>query len=96
MYTTENKFIDFYSDRPSSEEVSKFIENVIAERNLYLISKYGNINRNLEYGPQLDNLNWLLNSKAISKKKYDEKLNELNLLFNSNQANSPIGFISKS
>jgi len=68
LYTTENKLIEFYSNIPSNTEVANFIENVINERNIYLLSKYGSINRNLEYAPQLDNLNWLLNTKAISKK----------------------------
>ncbi len=95
LYTTDNKFIDFYSDKPSTEEVSRFIENLLNERNSFLVSRYGNPNRNLEYAPQLENLNWLLNTKAISKAKYDEKLMELNSLFGSHQNVNPIGFSPK-
>ncbi|OIQ97371.1 hypothetical protein GALL_206310 [mine drainage metagenome] len=94
LYTTENKLIEFYADKPNENEVNEFIEELLNERTTYLVSKYGNPNRNLEYAPQLDNLNWLLNVKAITKSTYDEKIRELNSLFN-NISNSPIGFVKQ-
>ena len=92
LQTTENKIIAFVTSKNTFDTVNDFIEELIAERNLYLISKYGNLTKNLEYGHQLESLNWLLNNRAISKEKYDEKVNELNILFNSHLSNKPIGF----
>jgi hypothetical protein len=65
---------------------------MIHERNKYLASKYGQLNRNMEYGGQLENLNWLLNNRAITKEYYDQKVAELNALFHTNVGNNPIGF----
>ncbi len=92
LQTTENRIIAFLANKTNLDEVNDFIEQLLIERNLYLVSKYGNLNRNLEFGPQLENLNWLLNNRAISKAKYDEKVQELNILFNSHLSNKPIGF----
>lgn len=92
LQTTENKVIEFLAKKDTFDIVNDFVENVLTERNLYLVSKYATLNRNLEYAAQLDNLNWLLNNRAISKEKYDEKVQELNMLFNSHLTNKPIGF----
>ena len=92
LQTTENKVIEFLVNKDTLETVNGFIENVLSERNMYLVSKYATLNRNLEYATQLDNLNWLLNNRAFSKEKYDEKVQELNTLFNSHLTNKPIGF----
>jgi hypothetical protein len=89
---TENKPIQFLADKSNFEIANNFIEQLLAERNLYLVSKYAKLNRNLAFGPQLDNLNWLLNNRAISKVQYDEKVQELNFLFNGHLGNKPIGF----
>jgi hypothetical protein len=74
------------------DAVNNFIEQLMMERNLYLVSKYAQLSRNLEYSQQLDTLNWLLNNRAFSKEKYDGKVQELNALFNSHLTNKPIGF----
>jgi hypothetical protein len=92
--TTDNQPIVLYSDKPGKEEVDTFIEALMAERNTYLFSKYGQLTRHLEYAPQLENLNWLLNNKVITKSKHDEKVKELNTLFDNPRATAPIGFTS--
>ena len=92
LQTTESKIIEFLADNKTSQKVNNFIEHLLDERNSYLLSKYGTINRNLDYATQLENLNWLLNNRAISKEKYDNKIQELNSLFNINLGNKPIGF----
>lgn len=92
LQTNENKIIEFHADKSNLHNVTIFIEQLLIERNTYLVSRYGNLNRNLEFGTQLDNLNWLLNSRAISKVQYDEKIQELNALFNGNTGSKPIGF----
>lgn len=52
------------------------------------------LNKNLDFSQQLENLNWLINSRAISKKDYDLKVGELNALFSSPSGNNRIGFSS--
>lgn len=94
LQMNDNRNIEFSAGKENLEEVSKFIENIISERNTYLISKYGLLNKNLDFSQQLENLNWLLNSRAISKKDYDLKVGELNALFSSSSGNNRIGFSS--
>ncbi|MCU0336010.1 MAG: hypothetical protein MUF62_13380 [Chitinophagaceae bacterium] len=96
LQTTENKAIEFLANNDNLDTINDFIENVLTERNLYLVSKYATLNRNLEYVTQFDNLNWLLNHRAISKEKYDEKVQELNSLFDSHLTKKPIGFTANS
>jgi hypothetical protein len=91
LITAENKLIEFYSDKPTPEAVSEFTNELIKKRNTYLNSKYGQPQKMLEYTPQLDNFNWLLNVRAISKLEYDEKVATLNAIFN-NAAGNKIGF----
>ena len=67
LQTTDNKNITFYANSENPEAPNTFIEQIIAERNIYLVSKYGILNKNLDFGHQLENLNWLLNNRALSK-----------------------------
>lgn len=92
IFTTENQHVGFFAQKPSEQEVTSFIDQLFEERTAYLVSRYGNLNRNLDYSTQLGNLDWLLNAKAISKSLYDQKLAELNALFQGKNQGSPIGF----
>lgn len=92
LLTTENKSISFFQEKPSLEKVNEFIDNLIKMRNKNLLDKYGRPNKLLQYSVQYDNLNWLLNTRAITKEIYDKQLNELNILFNQTSPNSAIGF----
>lgn len=96
LFTTENKSIEFIGDNPSREIVDEFINELIKERNTNLNSKYGQPTKLLEFTPQLENFNWLLNTRVISKAEYEQKVSALNSLFNSNSSNNQIGFASKS
>ena len=92
LITSENATIEFYNDKPTKEMVNIFINELIKQRNIYLNSKYGQPSKRLEYTPQLDNFNWLLNTKVISKAEYDQKMAVLNSLFHANPGNNKIGF----
>jgi hypothetical protein len=92
LQTSENKTIEFLADKKRIDSVNMFIEQLLIDRNSYLFSKYATLNKNLDYSSQFDSLNWLLNNRAISKAIYDEKIEELNLIFNSHLMNKPIGF----
>lgn len=92
LQTTENVTLDFLATKPSKEDVEEFIQQLLAERNTYLLSKYGQLTRHLDYASQFDNLNWLLNNRVFTKQAYDDKIQELNKLFNMNLESKPIGF----
>ncbi|HRH47637.1 MAG TPA: hypothetical protein PLP23_02725 [Panacibacter sp.] len=92
VVTTDNKAINFFQENPSIETVNEFINNLIEMRNKNLLDKYGKPNKLLEYSVQYDNLNWLLNTRAITKEIYEQQLQALNILFNQSSQNSTIGF----
>lgn len=92
LQLTDAKPIEFFANKDSIEDVRNFLDLLIVHRNSYLVSKYGNVNKYLEYPAQFENLNWLLNMRAISKKIYDEKVEQLNNTFNNHSSNKPIGF----
>jgi hypothetical protein len=94
LYMTDNQSIEFIADMPSKEEVAEFIQKLSAERNLSLVSKYGRPSRFMDYSPQFDNLNWLLNAGVISKAEYDEKIVTLNSIFKiASSEKAQIGFL---
>jgi hypothetical protein len=90
--TNDGKVIEFTLTKETHLIVTEFVDLMMQERNRYLISKYAQLNKNLEYGSQLENLNWLLNSRAMTKEQYDGKVSELNTLFHTTASNKPIGF----
>ena len=94
LYTSDNTAFIFNRDKPSREEVENFIDNIIKKRNISLVAKYGNPNRNLQYASQLENLNWLLNIQAITLDDYNTKVGLLNSLFSTTSGKSNIGFAS--
>ncbi|RTL58749.1 MAG: hypothetical protein EKK37_10510 [Sphingobacteriales bacterium] len=93
LQTSEHRSIDFIISRKNEKTVNEFVDMLLQERNIYLVSKYAVLSRHVSYATQLENLNWLLNNKAYSKSQYDEKIKELNVLFNGHPNNNPIGFI---
>ena len=92
LYTTDNTAFIFYNNKPSLEEVDTFITEVINTRNEQLLLKYGMPNKNLPYASQLENLNWLLNIQAITLNDYNDKVAQLNNIFNTTSGKSSIGF----
>ena len=94
LYTTDNTAFIFYSNKPSNEAVEEFINAIIKTRNINLITKFGNPNRNLQYASQLENLNWLLNIQALSLETYNSIVDLLNSMFNTSGGKSSIGFTS--
>jgi len=94
LQTTDNQLIIFNVSKSTTLLVDTFIDTLLSSRNEFLIQRYATFNKNLEYSVQFDNINWLLNTKAIKKETYDRKLDELNKLFNVNSITSKIGFVS--
>jgi len=83
-------FILFDKKAPSTEETNNFIESMYEARNTYLIENYGNIDKNLSYEGQLENIKWLKAVGAFSKDDFLQKYEELKNTINPD--NFGIGF----
>lgn len=73
--------IELFTDKPDTEAVDHFIKEILSRRKAYLLERFGQLNKNISYEPQYNNLNWLLYIDAISKAEYDQMLMELNALY---------------
>lgn len=77
-----NTYLFILKNVPNKEEVNSFIDALFEARNKYLKETYSELNRNVSYETQLQNLQWLKRIEAIKKVEFEKKLNELNSLFN--------------
>jgi len=87
---SDNNSIYFHKNIPDEQTVNKFLENLIIKRNNYLIKNYGEIDENLDYKSQLENLKWLRNISVITEEHFEIKHKELKQLFTPDKNN--IGF----
>jgi hypothetical protein len=92
LSTSDGQTLFLLADIPNRDDVVSFVETVYSARNRYLLSKYSTLTKHVDYASQLNNLNWLLNNRVLSKGEYDAKVQELNSLFNSTPGSTPIGF----
>jgi len=87
----DNNYLFFHKNIPNEQEVNEFIETLISNRNEYLISTYSQIDKNLDYKSQLQNLKWLKAIDVITNENFDTKQKELKLMFTPKKNN--IGFV---
>ncbi|NQX42979.1 hypothetical protein SAMN05421820_11425 [Pedobacter steynii] len=73
--------IELFSDKPNIEAVDHFIDEILSRRRIFLLQRFGQMNKNLSYEPQYYSLTWLLDNEVINKEEYDQKLQELNSLY---------------
>lgn len=73
--------IEFISDKPSEFEVDEFVKDLMEARTAYLRENYFQVNKNLDYGQQINSLKFLFSEKIISKEEFDKSIAELNELF---------------
>ncbi|RZJ86637.1 MAG: hypothetical protein EOO20_17890 [Chryseobacterium sp.] len=73
--------VDFFLDKPTKLELTNFIEALLSRRKTYLLTRYGQLNKNLGYEFQHHNLRWLLDNDVLSHVDYTEKVMELDQLF---------------
>ncbi len=71
-------FLKIKSDKIA---LNDFIAKIVAKRKSYLLEKYGTLNEKLSYEHQFINLKLLLNNNTLDRSEYDEKLMELEELF---------------
>jgi hypothetical protein len=73
--------IEFLSNKPTKKDLGDFIEKLLLRRKASLMERYGQLNKNLSYELQYNNLKWLLDNDALSKDEYDGKMVSLDELF---------------
>ena len=73
--------MEFLTDPDKDSRLKEFITGLKANRDKYLIEKYGQINKNLPYNDHYDNLVWLKTIEALSEPDYLLKLKQLDLAF---------------
>jgi len=78
-------YLFVYKNIPNKNEVNNFIQLLFEQRDQYLKETYSELNRNVSYEAQLNNLQWLKKVEAINKAEYEKKLEELNSLLNLKQ-----------
>ena len=67
-----------------------FIDTLFLERDNYLKQTYLNLDANLSYETQVNDLKWLRNVEAISREEFNKYYDDLKLLFAPKKGN--IGF----
>ncbi|WP_264565045.1 hypothetical protein [Flavobacterium sp. N3904] len=77
-----NTYLFIFKNVPDKDEVNSFIQSLFDTRNKYLRETYSELNRNVSYEKQLNNLQWLKKIEAIKKVEFEKKREELNSLFN--------------
>ena len=92
VQTSEEAPLEFEASGEKLQQAEAFLEKVFAVRNVYLISRWGKISPHLEYAGQLENLNWLLTNRILSKEAYEEKAAELEALFEAKPNGLPFDF----
>lgn len=73
IYTANNQYLKFFKKLPNEKKVNEFLDEFYKKRNSYLIETYGNINPNLDYEKQYNNIVWLKTVKAFSENDFNEK-----------------------
>ncbi len=77
-----NTYLFIYKKNPEKKEVNEFIKNLFEARDKYLVETYSELNKNVSYEAQLNNLQWLKKVDAINKATLEKKCGELNAMFN--------------
>ncbi len=92
VQTTEDVPLEFRASARELQEAEAFLEQVFAARAVYLISRWGKVSPHLEYAGQFENLNWLLTNGVLPKELYNQRLAELDALFDSQHNLLPFDF----
>ena len=68
--------LTFFQDKPSIDEVNRFVNELIARSKKILIEKYGTIDPDLPEDTMMNQLIWLKNRDLISEDTYNELKHE--------------------
>lgn len=73
--------IEFISKKPTEKELENFINQILSRRKSFLKGRYGQLNKNISYESQYNNLKWLLDNDVLDQNDYNEKMAKLDELF---------------
>lgn len=82
--------LEFFENKPDSEEVTIFINDLIDLRKQFLKKKYTKIDVDLPIEPQLSSIKYLKDSKIISEDEFNHLKNKL--VRNNNDYKRSLGF----
>ncbi|WP_159022434.1 hypothetical protein [Formosa sp. L2A11] len=68
--------LKFYLDSPSRKEVELFVDKLVRLSKKKLREKYSRIDLDIPEDTFMNQLNWLLNTKLINQKEYEDKKKE--------------------
>lgn len=81
----------FYKSNPDKQSVDQFIDELFKSRDIYLREMYfAEVNKNLSYEAQKNDLQWLRRIEAISTVEFSNLKKELDEVFQND--NKKIGF----
>lgn len=79
---TYNKgYLYLFKNKPNENVVNEFIATLFSERDNYLKQTYLNLDPNLSYETQVNDLKWLRNVEAITKEEFDKFYGDLKSLY---------------
>lgn len=77
---------------PNKETVNQFVDYLFTTKNQYLRNTYLNLDRNLSYENQYNNLKWLMSSEIITHEEFEAKYSELKELYNFDKKTIGFGY----
>lgn len=76
-----NSWVYLFKTKPNQDSVNEFIALLFYERDNYLRETYLNLDTNLSYETQINDLKWLRNVEAISKEEFNNYYQDLKNLY---------------
>lgn len=69
--------IELYFNKRNKQKVVEYANSIIQAADNYLLKKYSKVDRSLPIGPQLENIQYLLNREIISEENFETLKNQL-------------------
>ncbi len=87
--TLNNGYIEILKAKPNQKQFDEFLSELTSRISTYLKSKYGTLDFDMPYEPQLMNLSWLKDREIITTDEFENLKKEL---INNGKGKSPVGF----
>ncbi|WP_156125298.1 hypothetical protein [Cellulophaga sp. Hel_I_12] len=87
--TLNNGYIEILKAKPNQKQFDEFLSELTSRISKYLKSKYGTLDFDMPYEPQLMNLSWLKDREIITTDEFENLKKEL---INNGKGKGPVGF----
>ncbi|RZJ66738.1 MAG: hypothetical protein EOO50_08580 [Flavobacterium sp.] len=81
IFLSTGSFFYIYSNKPNTDAVKNFLDELYLKRDKYLKDKYFSIDKKMGYQNNLQNLNWLKQTKVITDEEFETRTKELKIAF---------------